>query len=86
MGIWDGIQQGVSGIFSGIMDFAGQQIDNLKTKLGSARDVALEIASLGFAKTETFNGNDIEARASGGPVNRNQPYLVGEEGPELFVP
>lgn len=26
------------------------------------------------------------ARASGGPVNPNQAFLVGEEGPELFVP
>ena len=25
-------------------------------------------------------------RASGGPVNANQPYIVGERGPELFMP
>jgi hypothetical protein len=25
-------------------------------------------------------------RAMGGPVSRNRPYLVGERGPELFVP
>lgn len=25
-------------------------------------------------------------RASGGSVNNGQPYLVGERGPELFVP
>lgn len=28
----------------------------------------------------------IPARASGGPVNMGMPYMVGEEGPELFVP
>jgi hypothetical protein len=27
-----------------------------------------------------------EERARGGPVSRNIPYIVGEEGPELFVP
>lgn len=27
-----------------------------------------------------------EKRASGGPVRRDTPYLVGEEGPETFVP
>ena len=27
-----------------------------------------------------------EARASGGPVRKGNPYLVGERGPELFVP
>lgn len=28
----------------------------------------------------------IPARANGGPVNANTPYMVGERGPELFVP
>jgi len=28
----------------------------------------------------------IPARADGGPVGRGSPYLVGEEGPEIFVP
>ena len=28
----------------------------------------------------------IEARAAGGPVNAGQPYLVGEQGPEVIVP
>jgi hypothetical protein len=25
-------------------------------------------------------------RANGGPVNANEPYIVGERGPELFIP
>lgn len=29
---------------------------------------------------------NIEARAKGGPVKKGAPYLVGEKGPELFVP
>lgn len=29
---------------------------------------------------------NVPQRAIGGPVSRNQPYLVGERGPELFVP
>ena len=28
----------------------------------------------------------IEAREEGGPVNAGQPYLVGENGPELIIP
>jgi phage-related minor tail protein len=28
----------------------------------------------------------IPARANGGPVGANTPYMVGERGPELFVP
>lgn len=27
-----------------------------------------------------------EPRAEGGPVSAGRPYLVGERGPELFVP
>ena len=31
-------------------------------------------------------GLRIPARAFGGPVSAGQPFLVGERGPELFVP
>ena len=30
--------------------------------------------------------NSVFARANGGPVGAGRPYLVGERGPELFVP
>ncbi len=30
--------------------------------------------------------SSLEKRASGGPVMKNKPYIVGEKGPELFVP
>lgn len=33
-----------------------------------------------------FFGSLFGARATGGPVTGNRPYLVGEQGPELFVP
>jgi len=33
-----------------------------------------------------LESNNIEARETGGPVNPNQPYLVGEDGPEVIVP
>ena len=31
-------------------------------------------------------GGPVKARASGGPISAGQPYLVGEQGPELVVP
>ena len=31
-------------------------------------------------------GQFLTGKAAGGPVAANQPYLVGEKGPELFVP
>jgi hypothetical protein len=33
-----------------------------------------------------LSGTDTENRAAGGGVMANQPYMVGEFGPELFVP
>ena len=33
-----------------------------------------------------FFGGMFKPRAKGGPVTAGQPYLVGERGPELFVP
>jgi TP901 family phage tail tape measure protein len=36
--------------------------------------------------TMSANAFGVSARASGGPVSSNSPYVVGEQGPELFVP
>lgn len=38
------------------------------------------------AATGEANRNTAERRAKGGPVLPNSPYLIGENGPELFVP
>ncbi len=39
----------------------------------------------GAAATSTLS-NFLSPRANGGPVNANTPYIVGERGPELYVP
>jgi len=33
-----------------------------------------------------FFGIGLPGRADGGPVTKNSPYVVGERGPELFIP
>jgi len=33
-----------------------------------------------------FLGFSLPGRAAGGPVSGNSPYIVGEHGPELFIP
>ena len=38
------------------------------------------------AITSIFSGNDVEGKYMGGPVAAGTPYMVGEKGPELFVP
>ena len=38
-----------------------------------------------YERSPLFMG-PIKARADGGPINPNQPYLVGENGPEVVIP
>jgi len=41
----------------------------------------------GFSSPSSFNAAGLfGTRANGGPVNANEPYIVGERGPELFLP
>jgi len=37
-------------------------------------------------EADKSKGKPIEKRAGGGPVDAKTPYLIGENGPELFVP
>jgi hypothetical protein len=43
-------------------------------------------ATIGIDELNAYSANFPDAKALGGPVNANTPYLVGEKGPELFVP
>jgi TP901 family phage tail tape measure protein len=51
-----------------------------------------QVINLGFYGSllpgmgKTLGGTSIPGRASGGPVRSNRAYIVGEEGPELFIP
>lgn len=42
--------------------------------------------NIGSQQTSMLAAQDSVFRADGGPVSGNQPYIVGERGPELFVP
>jgi hypothetical protein len=53
---------------------------------GSSATVPVDIARLEREQNRDLNGNKIIGKASGGPVYANTPYIVGERGPELFVP
>ena len=41
---------------------------------------------VGGGKALGFDMSFLEGRAKGGPVAGGKPYMVGEQGPELFVP
>jgi phage-related minor tail protein len=42
--------------------------------------------NIGSQQTSMLAAQDAFFKADGGPVVGNQPYIVGERGPELFVP
>lgn len=53
---------------------------------GEGFDFGGFLKSLGLAVGTAFVGGKISGRASGGSVLARHPYIIGEKGPELFVP
>ncbi len=84
-------QDAASLIASGFEDaiFSGEKLSNV------LRNLALDLTRLVFRNlildpmasgvTGIIKGI-FGMRADGGPVSSNSPYIVGEEGPEIFVP
>ena len=76
----------------------GQSMSNILSSIADkAMDVALNMALwgsiggggtgglLGGVFSGIFGGNK-KTKANGGPVSSKTPYMVGERGPEIFVP
>ncbi len=70
--------------FSDVLNSIAQDITRLflRKTVTEPIAVALSGAFKGFDLGKVFGG----ARAAGGPVNSGRAYLVGERGPELFMP
>ena len=64
-------------------DKSGMQ--QLAAMFGRKNEAEVEISERDKAFLEKHK-EGIGTRAAGGPVSAKTPYLVGEEGPELFVP
>lgn len=84
-------------IKDGIVDGLNQAIDGTKTLGEVASNVFKKISNallnygVESALIEMTGGtggffSEVFGRASGGPVKGGSPYVVGEKGPELFVP
>lgn len=65
----------------GTAKLTAQRLDDI---LSNITPKAVDIG--GFLEGAKRGGLRIEARQHGGPVQRGQPYVVGEKRPELFVP
>lgn len=79
----------VSNVWTGVIDGLGEaifRVTNFVTDLINAFEEAIELAKeLGGGAIDWVSGL-LPGRASGGPVSRGQAYMVGEKGPEVFVP
>ena len=75
---WGGAIDGVKNQIADLIDFVGNLIDMFKRAIDLAKDIGG--GAIDFVK------NVIPGRAIGGPVKSRSPYMVGERGPEMFVP
>lgn len=85
--------QSMAGAFEGMARRGAISFDNLKASaLSSLAEMAAGFLSsglsslLGGGSGSGFASIFLPGRAGGGSVTPRQPYVVGERGPELFVP
>lgn len=72
-------------VVSGVAKLAKDALATLFTNPGAALAAGIALVAVSTALRQSLN-QGVKARALGGPVSGGQPYLVGERGPELFVP
>jgi TP901 family phage tail tape measure protein len=85
-GVVDAIQSAIDGTKS-LQEVASNLLQNIANKL---IDVAMNMALFGVMSGTGIGGGLLgglfKPKAAGGPVAGGGNYLVGEKGPELFVP
>jgi len=91
-GLTAAIQKGSSGFtalrttaLSALGDIANQATGTLFSAVGADSGAGAMSGLLGLTGiASTLMG--LPGRATGGPVSPGQPFMVGENGPEMFVP
>ena len=78
------IANGVTSIVTAFQNLK-QIFDNLPKPIKMILEKTPNLYSIGKYLT-TDGSNSTSTQASGGPVRGGRPYLVGENGPEMFVP
>jgi len=85
-GIGGSIESGIVGAISAAITGAQSLQDVLSNVL---KDIGQMLISFGIRSLlggVNIGGIPLVGKAAGGPVTGNTPYMVGERGPELFVP
>lgn len=77
-------ERGFKGFFGNVIQGFSRLLQQMAVQFLTSQLMNVVTRALGSAFGAAFGGG--EARAFGGMVAANRPYLVGERGPELFVP
>ena len=89
---FESVGQSVSDAFKGMLTGATSFKDGMRSIIGSVIDelwklfVVQQIVGFITGTVAPALGIKLPKRALGGSVDSNKPYMVGERGPELFVP
>ena len=76
----------MTGVATGALAITGA-IQAMQDSKGGTYETLMGIAGILGGLGSVFGGiSSLGKKAAGGPVNANRPYVVGEIGPELFVP
>lgn len=90
--LWGAVQGAFESFKSGAIDWAMSVADGIYNAFTSIPDRISGIFSGLMDRVRSFGSRVASGfrsalgRQAGGPVSQNRPYLVGERGPELFVP
>jgi hypothetical protein len=86
--IFDSVVEGISSAMESLVKPIQRVIDLAERALalagGAIKSGAGKVSS--FVKDIISRGSSITGKAIGGPVLAGTPYIVGENGPELFMP
>lgn len=97
--IFTGIWEAIAAVFDGVIDGIKSGMETLIAPIQRVIDLAERALALAGGAISNVRGkisnavqsvigrgSQITGRAIGGPVNGGTPYIVGENGPEMFVP
>ncbi len=79
--LWNGIKEVVGSAWTWISDKVNSIISSIQSALNAIKNLPSSAGS--FVSNVV---GKVTGRASGGSVMAGTPYIVGERGPELFVP
>lgn len=85
--IGNAVAQGFKGMITGAQSFGDAMKGIIQAVIDELFRLYVVQQIVGFVKTTLSNAFGVpDAKALGGSVSANTPYIVGERGPELFMP